>query len=337
LWVLTLVPACFSPSPPTGAPCVRDADCPPPQRCEPASLTCQLETSPPSDGNTTDAPTDGPGVDCWAAWTSGTPAFLPVVHQTVLATSEREQDPWLTPDALGLYFVRGDVIMFSTRADRAAPFGMPAVVTELRSEAGETRLSLALGGTYGIFESRRPGGEGGMADLWVTTRQAGEDTFATPTQLGLSSVNDISQQFDPELTEDGLRLYYSSTEFLGLVRKTMVASRDDADQAFGTPIVVPIDLDASVPFSDPALSPDERVMVFATPAAQNGAGNDLHFATRASTTQPFETRGNIAALDSTSGQGDPDVSDDGCTVIFGSERPGGAGSRDLYTAEVVAE
>jgi hypothetical protein len=332
-WSLALiVPACFSPNPQTGAPCVTDRDCPAPQVCDLGTNTCQLA------GSTGDAPSDGANdgtvlpdgglLDCWAAWKSGTPSFTAPQLVTELNSDKREQDPEFSADALTIYFVRADVIHRATRPTRTAPFDASTPISEIDAAGNESRFTITSDGALAVFESRRVGGEGG-ADLWQTTLGLG-GLFGTPTQTPLASVNDALNQFDPELTSDGLRLYYAS--FDNGFGTILVASRASRADAFGPAAPISTDLDATTSMFDPSLSPDELVLVFGTPSGIGGT--DIHFATRTSKNDPFTSRGKIQDLDALASNGDAEVSSDGCTVIFGSDRAGGQGSRDLWMSQL---
>jgi len=43
LWIPVAFAACFGPHPPTGVPCDNDSDCPAPQTCEQATMSCELD------------------------------------------------------------------------------------------------------------------------------------------------------------------------------------------------------------------------------------------------------------------------------------------------------
>jgi WD40-like Beta Propeller Repeat len=325
-WLLLFVPACFSPSPPTGAPCATDRDCPPPQVCDLATTTCQLSKSP-TDADA-DAPADAPTSGCWAAWKTGSPSLTAPRALTELNTSSREQDPTFSEDALTLYFTRSNTIFRATRPARDAAFDPPTMITELTSGFGESRISLTADGSHGVFASKRFDGEG-LSDLWQTSLGA-IGVFTTPTQVGIETLNDTNDQFDPELTPDGLGLYYSSFSGAGNI---FFATRASIGSAFGAGIAILTDLAPGTSIFDPTLSPDGLVLVFGR-FSGNGGANDLHFATRTSNSDPFVSHGLILAVDDNASQGDADLSSDGCSLVFGSDRAGGQGNRDLWISEI---
>jgi hypothetical protein len=82
----------------------------------------------------------------------------------------------------------------------------------------------------------------------------------------------------------------------------------------------------------PAVSGDERVMVFASWRSGGTGGSDLWIATRPDVDRPFSAPEPIAELNTPDFESGPSLSADGLTICFESDRPGGAGSADLYVA-----
>lgn len=89
-----------------------------------------------------------------AAGSFGTPAL---VSGTNLATASAEDVPVLTPDQLTLYFVSdraggsGEDIWRATRANLAAGFGAPALVTELNTTANDVPTWVSSDGCLILF------------------------------------------------------------------------------------------------------------------------------------------------------------------------------------------
>lgn len=144
---------------------------------------------------------------------------------------------------------------------------------------------------------------------------------ATP----FATVNDATPQYDPELSRDGLRLYWSQ----GSPQKIMMVSRASTGAAFGNPVDI---VATNTNNADPAVSYDERILVFASSRTGNG---DIYYATRASVSDPFGPPVQVPTVNTGgSGDGDPALSADGCTLYFASNR--GSGSDwELYAARVM--
>jgi hypothetical protein len=85
--------------------------------------------------------------------------------------------------------------------------------------------------------------------------------------------------------------------------------------------------------ADPAVSPDQRVIVFTTRAANNT--QQLDVVTRVSANAPFGVPAILSIDLPNVNDGDADLSADGCSVLFASDRPGGAGNKDLWIADVM--
>jgi hypothetical protein len=308
-------------------------ECPSPLICDLATHTCAAdgcEAGCDAGIGSNDASDAPPRVDCWAAWKSGAPVLSVPRLVDGLNTAGAEEDPSLSADALTLYFLRGRTLHQSTRPTRTSAFGTPAILSELQSADGEGRMTTTANGLETIFDSRRAGGEGG-ADLWRAKRDSVAEPFGKPTQVGVADLNDGGQQFDPELVPDGRRLYYApSVGSSG--QQIAVASRASLDDAFDAFTVVEISGALEVR-ADPSVSPDELVMVFTTRGPAVGP-TDLYFAIRSSVAQPFVAT-KLEAIDVDATQGDGELADDGCSLIFASTRAGGLGGRDLWTVDLV--
>lgn len=81
---------------------------------------------------------------------------------------------------------------------------------------------------------------------------------------------------------------------------------------------------------DPTLTDDMLEIVVSSTRPTGVGGVDLWTATRASTAAPWGALALIASVSSTSDDTTPDLSGDGLTLTFASNRPGGAGLYDLY-------
>jgi hypothetical protein len=133
----------------------------------------------------------------------------------------------------------------------------------------------------------------------------------------------------PHPALDNRRLYFYSQRAGGAgSRDLYMATRGIGPNPFDGVTVVPLS-SLNGPELDylPWLSPDELVIYFVSGAA--GAG-DIYRATRSSRGADFEPPAPMAELNTSSDEGGITVSADGLEAIFMSNRPGGAGARDLY-------
>lgn len=289
-------------------PCETTADCPAHQLCHSISHTCELTC----DGCTPDAPTDGP-TGCWAAWLTG-PRFGPVTEVVELSAGG-VGNPSITADGSTLYFDRQQDIYRATRAPGSPSFDPPIRVDELASSENETGITTTGDGNVMVFGSARLGTLG-LVDLWQTPRLS-DGTFDKPDSGLFPTINNTANQFDPELTPDGLGLYYAPIDPNSGVQRIFHATRATIDAPFG-----PVDeIDVAVPgltaYFDPGISPDERVLVFGALAMAGEA--DLYYATRSSPDARFGPPERLPF--SAGGQdSDAELTSDGCTLYFTSTR-----------------
>jgi hypothetical protein len=326
LFCLAMV-ACYSPSVPAGSPCTSDTDCPSSQVCEQSTKTCQ-----PPCVDCADATADqGSSNDCWGEWLAGTVTLTPPVRVEELAIGG-SFDPSISFDGLVMYFSRSgsttsNDILRATRPTRSAPFGAPSVIAALQTPQQETRFSTNADDTLGIFASDRIGTVGAV-DLWQATRASGAAEYGNVTAAPFAAINNTNSQFDPELTPDGLDLYYAPSDPAN--KQTIQhASRGAIDEPFSAPALVAIP-GAFSALADPAISPDQRVLVFA--GNINGGSDDLYFTTRSTLQAPFSTAVMVPGVNQPGSDSDVDTTADGCTLYFVSDRNG---QHAIYTADVI--
>lgn len=93
-------------------------------------------------------------------------------------------------------------------------FGEPTNLgPTVNSSANDFGTSISPDGLSHYFSSNRPGGSGGH-DLWVTTREKIDDDWGNPVNLG-PTVNSSAWDSCPEISADGLSLYFASTRLGG--------------------------------------------------------------------------------------------------------------------------
>ncbi|MDB4957491.1 MAG: outer membrane protein OmpA family [Myxococcales bacterium] len=268
---------------------------------------------------------------CWPAWKAGTIAFQPPGPITELASPVGRSNPSLSADGLTLYFVEetagNNDVWFAKRVDLGSPWqdaqslGGPG--TSINTGVDERRFATAGNGTIGIVTSRRSG----SLALWYATRPTPTGPFGTASQTLVASLDLANHdQFDPELINDGLVLYFAPTS--GSIQQIARATRPAIDTAFA-PATMLTELEISSVIGDPTISPDDLVIVFASVV---GANNDLFYATRAVRTDPFGTPVSLSSLNTTvADEGDGELSPDGCELLYFSDP---TGTDQLFAAKV---
>lgn len=324
--LLGVLAGCYAPSVPTGAPCATNADCPASLVCA-SSGTCERAGGCPGCDADVDVP---PVTTCWDAWRAGTVVLGSPAIVAQLASNGADSNPSLADGDRTIYLTRaglgGNDIFAASRQTPSGTFSSPQVVLELTSPVSDSRFTVSMDGEVGVLASERPPTLG-ASDLWYTTRDI-LGTFAVPTQEAVAALVDADPQFDPELSPDGLVLYYSHA--MTMAQHLMVARRASRNAAFDMASV--IELEGALPVqADPTVSPDERVLVFAS--GTSATDTDLYYATRATATGAFAPAKRLDISTPTAPDSDPELSADGCTLFFSSTRAPAQG-RDIWIATV---
>ncbi|HET7500561.1 MAG TPA: hypothetical protein VFK02_06140 [Kofleriaceae bacterium] len=285
-----------------------------------------------------------PAGDCWSKWLTaggGSLAFStirPLLHQSDTNASER--DPWVSRDGKRLYYAydpsgaAGSQIYLASRTTSEDEFGTGDAIPNVSDpNLVQDGVSLTEDELILILASNRATAT--ASDFYLSTRGAMNDTFPNGDDRFLQTVNNLgAQAYDPSLTADGLRLYFSAP-LSGGTQHILLSTRLALTDSFGTPQPVPVINDATKADADPAVSRDERVIVFSsfrpTGIPMTGASN-LWYATRQDPGASFGPPRPIPGVNSDKDDGDPRLSDDGCTLYFSSNRDGT--TRDLFRAVV---
>jgi serine/threonine protein kinase len=136
----------------------------------------------------------------------------------IVNTPSFDWGPSISADGLSLYFdsIRpggsgGFDIWMTTRKtpndDWSAPVNLGQTVN---CSSDEGAVSISADGLMLFFISDRPGGYG-LHDIWVTWRTTTHDSWSTPVNLG-PTVNTSSREGSPEISADGLELYFDDVE-----------------------------------------------------------------------------------------------------------------------------
>ena len=246
-----------------------------------------------------------------------------VAEITELSSTGHDLEPWISSDGLRIYFSRdlapaghGD-IYFASRGSPTGMFAAATPVTNLNTGGQEGRawltsdeLAIALSTTHD-----------GPLNINMNTRAAGQ-RFGTPDNGHLAMVNATgSQHYDPFLTDDLLRLYFSANTGPSSKLELWLATRSTAADDFDPPSRVPGINDSSLNEFGAALYQGERLLVYN--AAPNGDTFELWYATRSTATGSFGNPAKIPTVNSGFDELDPVLSADGCELYLASRRVGG--------------
>jgi hypothetical protein len=285
-------------------------------------------TSSTATGSTSTTGGDPPGCSTlWAepGWTLEEP-----VHLVDLTSDGFDGDPYLSADALTLYFAsdrQGDPDVFvATRADLGSPFGNTVPLDDINTNDGEWTFAAAEDGLLAYFNTDRPGGTGD-ADLWQVTRDSIAEPWGNPSPI--SELNSDGPEWGAFTTPDGLTIYYVPTASGADCYR---ASRPSRTEPFGPG--TPLSVNSPEADTAPTLSADGLLIVLAS-RRPGGLGNQsLWYATRPSIGAAFSTPQLLPVVNTEGQEGEPHLRYDACELLFASGS-GGLSNYDLYSTRFV--
>ncbi|MDE0862667.1 MAG: hypothetical protein OSA98_02700 [Rubripirellula sp.] len=240
-------------------------------------------------------------------WQPATP-FAPVGNEVPLAESRIR--PQITDNGNVLFFTaRSDDdqygIMRSEQVD--GQWTVPEAVDELNSPSNDIGPVVRADGQILYLYSDRDGGFGGM-DLYVSLRDG--DRWSKPINLG-ARINSPSHEYDPAISPDGSRLYFSSNRSDAINRQMASEQYDSQSDHWTT-----------------TLRTDLGNRTF-----------DLYVSHLDDATKEWNHASPLTSLNTTQyNEGSPFVSSDGASLIFVSDRPerhGESQNYDIYRARIV--
>ena len=205
----------------------------------------------------------------------------------------------------------------------------------INSPAADQSPALSADGLSLYFASDRPGGLGGV-DLWVSRRATPESPWDTPVNLG-AAINSPDIESGPDLSANGHLLFFQSSRPGGEGSNDIYVSyRADVhdDFGWGDPVNVGSGVNTSAGEFGPWYNEDGAdgpVLYFA-----RGPNNTFTQIYSAPVTRDGLSRGSAAPVaelnDPAFTQGHPTLEVNGREIVFYSNRPGGLGGNDLWTA-----
>ena len=247
----------------------------------------------------------------------------------------------LAPSGLSLYFQSsraggqgGTDIWVSQRATLSSAWGAAQNVVMLNTSSGDSPGSISPDGREMFINSQRPGGQGGV-DLYLSTRTDPNNDFgwSAPVNLGAPFNTALTEQ-NPNYFVDPANgagiLYFASDRASGTANvKDFFQSTRNADGTFNAPTIIN-ELNSATDEVRTAISRDGLELFF---SSNRLGSNNLFVSTRASVSAAWNTPANVGSLNlAGSVATQPFLSPDGTTLYFTSNRPGGFGSADLYSA-----
>ena len=226
-------------------------------------------------------------------------------------------------------------LYMSTRSTMSGPFGAAINLgATINSSFSDLPGGISNDGLSLFFVSTRdsPNGQG---DIFLSTRVTTSDAWGDPTRLSVSSVSDDG---NPEISADGLTLYFQSLRTGSFGSYDLwAATRSDPTAAFDSPVNLGSTVNSSFNDGGPSISSDSLSLFFSSNRPGGGQGAfSIWTATRSSINDPFTTVSSFPVNSEFDG-GQPHISRDGSIFLFQSTRPGGFGNSDIWISSAVPE
>ena len=154
----------------------------------------------------------------------------------------------------------------------------------------------------------------------------------TPENLG-PPVSTAGADAGAIVSVDGLTLYFFDDNW-----DIKTSHRTTTEEPWGPPVLLPPPINSPAHETSPSLSWDGLSLYFSDgvfhsigPRAGSEGGGDLWVTDRPSDDSPWRDPQNLGpVVNSTYFEGGPSISRDGLSLFFGSDRPGGSGSFDVW-------
>ena len=211
-------------------------------------------------------------------------------------------------------------------------FGTPTNLgPPINSEAGEASPAISYDGLELYFSGA---GEGGMADLWVSTRPTTSDPWGEPVNLG-PTVNSAEWDSEASISADGLSLYFDSGRPGGLGEEDIyMTTRPTKDDPWCEPINLGTPVNSSAWDSEPFITADGLSLYFDSSRPGGYGESDMYVSKRPTKDDPWGEPVNLGPIVNSPGwEGCANLSSDGRVLfIYGFNREGIIGPVDIWMA-----
>ena len=231
---------------------------------------------------------------------------------------------------LVLFGVVATTVLNGGSAKADFTFGEPTNLgPTVNSSANEKGPSISADGLTLYFRSARSGTQG-PGDLWVTTRSSTHDKWGDPENLG-ATINSWGQDDEPDISADGLELYFYSQLGAASDADLWVARRDTNSDIWSQPVNLGSMVNSSQHDWDPSISADGLELYFNSDRPGGSGNSDLWVTTRATKEDPWSEPVNLGpTVNSLVNDASPEISDEGLMLFFVSARPGGYSDADIW-------
>jgi len=277
-----------------------------------------------------------------ADFTFGTPTNLgPIVN-----SHSAEQSPSISTDGLTLFFDSNRFneyyihdIWVTTRKTTSDPWEPPVTLVPIvNSSFSDGTANISADGLALYFASERPGeyGEVDIVDIWITTRATTEDEWMIPVNLG-RTVNITANDFAPSISANSLELFFASDRTGGFSEFDIwVTMRKTIQDPWREPANLGPIVNTSAIDITPSISADGLELFFTSDRPGGFGVFDIWVTGRPTVSEPWGQPVNLGPIVNTSAhEYCPNISADGFTLFFHSDRPGGFGDFDIWQAPII--
>jgi len=278
-----------------------------------------------------------PALAAIAQYSFGTPVNLgPGIN-----SPQSEGSPRISADGLELYFnsnrpggYGGADLWLATRPSPDAEWGeavnLGPVVNSPANEIAPTISADGLELYFSDFMANRPGGIG-KSDLWVCRRPTKNSPWSEPVNLG-PTVNTPGEEITPEISADGLELYFETDRPGGLGSDDLwVARRPTRSAEWGPPVWLGRKINAEGMDHCPNITADGLTLFYDTTPPGEMVG-DLMVTHRGSLQGDWGAPVNLGRA--LSGHFASSISADGMTLYYASTSSGGHGGNDIWAVPI---
>ena len=196
--------------------------------------------------------------------------------------------------------------------------------------------SLSQDGLTLLFGATRRNSLGQLdEDIYMATREATSEPFGPPRNLG-APVNALGfGDYSPELSDDGLTLYFSSSRPGGLGQADLyVTTRDSTDDPWAPPQNLGPNVNTPYFEGQPSISANGKTLYWDSSRPDGFGDADVWMATREAGSDTFGPAVNVGPEVNTPGpEFGPAISQNERQLFFSSGRPGNAGQIDIWVVE----
>jgi beta-lactamase regulating signal transducer with metallopeptidase domain len=256
-------------------------------------------------------------------------------------TTNNEGSPSISADGLTLYFSSdspdgygSNDLMVATRKTLQDIWEAPMNLGEgVNTSSFDGMPSISSDGLSLYFTSTRLNGVNW--DIYVTSRQTLDDPWEEPVNIG-SHVNSSSGEYFPNISSDGLSLFFASDRPGSGFIDLYVAKRETVDDDWTIPVNLGSPVNTSVFEGWPSISSDGLSLFFCSFRSGGYGSGELWVSTRATIDESWGEPVNLGpSVNAASDDACPSISADGSTLYFFSDRSGGVGGNDLWQVKIL--